>query len=421
MKRYSRDKNLLTPRPVEQVEVSNKNVKLRTVLFILFIGIAIACFAVVLVLMLRLDAGWFAISANSTNANCGDEFVFSYYFSEDDDKYYRQAVQDEYTNACVYAFGVFCEYEQIGDANNLYYINTHPNEEIQVSALLYRTIKTFEDNGSRFLYYAPVYEVYNALFSQDSDEDATLCDIEKNAELREYINTLLPFIKDENHVRIELLDDFKIKLVVSEEYKSAFGENIPVYVDFAWTKNAFIIDYIADTMIASGYENGVISSYNGFARNLKEQVDTLNANVFDYAPSSSGNNVVKGVATMAYTQKRSMVMLKNYPISSDESGYYKYEDGSVRHPFISLENGKNVSAINSFTAYSQSKSCAEIVLDVLPVYLADELDLSKLAELKADGIFSLYCKDCKIVVNDENIIITPLEREDGTYVVERVA
>lgn len=421
MKRYSKDKNLSNPRPVEQVEVSSKHVKLRTVLFILFVGIAIACFAVVLVLMLKLDAGWFTIGVDSSDANCGGDFVFSYYFDEDDDKYYRQAVQSEYTNASVYAYNAFCSYEQVGDAFNLYYLNTHPNEEIQVSPLLYRSIKAFEDSGSRFLCYAPVYEVYQSLFSQNSDEDAALCDITKNAELKEYIDNLLTYIKDENHVHVEFFDDYKIKLVVSDDYMHAFGENTPVYIDFSWTKNAFVIDYIADTLIKSGYEKGIISSYDGFARNLCEQDDTLNANIFDYAPNADGNNVVVGVGTMSYTQKMAIVMLKNYPISDDENGYYVYEDKSVRHKFISLDTCESVSAINSFTAYSTTHSCAQIVLKTIPVYIAEELDLSKLSALKNEGIFSMYLRDNTVFINDENMQITPLERESGTYIVERVA
>lgn len=421
MKRYSNNKNIHNPRPVEQVEVSGKNVKLRTILFILFVGIAIAGFAVALVFMLKLDSGWFTISVDSAEPNCGGDFLFSYYFDEDDDKYYRQAVQDVYTEAGVYAYNVFCEHEQITDVINLYYLNKHPNAELQVPALLYRTIKTFVDNDSRLLYYAPIFEVYESLFSQDSDEDASLCDITQNAELKEYIDNLLTYIKDENHVRIELLDNYKIKLVISQEYMDAFGENTPVYIDFSWTKNAFVIDYIADTLIASGYEKGVISSYDGFTRNLSEQSDTLNANIFDYTIGASGKNVALGVGTMSYTQKLSMVMLKNYPISEGEDGYYVYEDGTVRHRFINLENGENSSAINTFTAYSQTKNCADIVLKILPVYIADELDLNKLSQLKNDSIFSMYCRDGTIFISDANLTITPLEREAGTYSVEHVA
>lgn len=419
MKRYS-NKNIRNPRPVEQVEVSGKNVKLRTILFIFFVGIAIAGFAVALVFMLKLDSGWFTISVDSSEANCGGDFLFSYYFDEDDDKYYRQAVQDVYTNAGVYAYNVFCQ-EQIGDICNLNYVNTHPNELIQVSALLYRSIKAFEDADNRFLYYAPVYETYSALFSQDFDEDASSCDITKNAELKAYIDNLLTYIKDENHVRIELFEDYKIKLVVSQEYMDAFGENTPVYIDFSWTKNAFIIDYIADTMIAGGYERGVISSYDGFARNLSEQKEMLNANIFDYTIGTSGKYVAKGVGTMSYTQKIAMVMLKNYPISEDEDGYYVYEDGTVRHHFVSLDSGENVSAINTFTAYSKDGGCVDVLMNIMPIYMASELDTAKLASIKEDGIFSMYCKDGKIVTNDENMQISPIESTSVTYTLERVA
>ncbi|MCD8014832.1 MAG: hypothetical protein LUG99_16995 [Lachnospiraceae bacterium] len=40
------------------------------------------------------------------------------------------------------------------------------------------------------------------------------------------------------------------------------------YIDFFWMKNAFIIDYLTDTLIEKGYTQGASSSYDGFDRNL---------------------------------------------------------------------------------------------------------------------------------------------------------
>ena len=79
MKRYAKDKNLLTPPPVEQIEVSHKNVKLRVILFVSFLVLAIICFSVVLTILLRVQAGWFSVTPNpSSKQNCGGEFVFTY-------------------------------------------------------------------------------------------------------------------------------------------------------------------------------------------------------------------------------------------------------------------------------------------------------------------------------------------------------
>lgn len=215
---------------------------------------------------------------------------------------------------------------------------------------------------------------------------------------------------------MEFLDGNVVKLVVSDEYKNAFGENTPVYLDFFWTKNAFVIDYIASTMTDAGYDKGIISSYDGFTRNLSEAHDELQANVFDKTDDGA---IVAG--RLAYKQQISVVMLKDYAISKDEDGYYVYEDGTSRSHFVNVENGENVSAISTYTAYSATKTCSQIVLEILPLYLADSFDTDKVASAKEGGIFSIYCKDGKILCNDENMTINPIERESGTYVVERIA
>lgn len=417
MKRYAKDKNLLTPPPVEQVEVSNKNIKLRVVLFVLFLVLAIVCFAVVMVVLLRVEAGWFAITPDtSSTKNCGGEFVFTYYFDKNQDKKYRQSVASKYTEAIEYAYKVFYASEEVDGMNNLFYLNTHPNEEVQVPALLYRSLKAFDDAGNRFLYYAPIYAYYEEMFTCIHDNDAERFDPTKNESVKTYFDTLISLIADENNVKLEFLDGNVVKLVVSDEYKNAFGENTPVYLDFFWTKNAFVIDYIASTMTDAGYDKGIISSYDGFTRNLSEAHDELQANVFDKTDDGA---IVAG--RLAYKQQISVVMLKDYAISKDEDGYYVYEDGTSRSHFVNVENGENVSAISTYTAYSATKTCSQIVLEILPLYLAYSFDTDKVASAKEGGIFSIYCKDGKILCNDENMTINPIERESGTYVVERIA
>lgn len=418
MKRYARNKNLLNPKPVEQIEVQQKHVKLRVVAFVCFIALAIACFAIVLSLLLKVEAGWVSISVNTDSANASGEFVFSYYFDKSQDKHYRSAVQQKYTDASVYAYNVFCQSEQLGGLNNLHYLNAHPNEEMQIPELLYGAIKAFEDAESRFLYYAPIYERYDALISMTNDYDAALCDPTKNDDVKKYVEKMIEFAKSETHVKVELLENNTVKLVVSDEYRNAFGDMTSTYIDFSWTKNAFVVDYIAENMIASGYSCGVISSYDGFTRNLDDAQDTLNANIIDVTTSENGKKSIAHVATISYTQKTSVVMLKSYPISSSEDGFYIYEDGSVRSRFVSMQDGMNASAISMFTAYSQSKSCADITLNIIPVYLAQTLDKDALKAIKADGIFSLYCENNKVCCNDKSMKITPVEREGGTYGVE---
>ena len=47
---------------------------------------------------------------------------------------------------------------------NLYYINQHPNEEIEVEEVLYQAFSLLEKYGNRAIYLAPVYIQYKNLF-----------------------------------------------------------------------------------------------------------------------------------------------------------------------------------------------------------------------------------------------------------------
>ena len=79
------------------------------------------------------------------------------------------------------------------------------------------------------------------------------------------------FAQDKHAVQIELLGENRIKLFVSEEYLAyASEEGISDFIDFYWMANAFIVDYIADTMRANGFVRGSVSSYDGFVRNLDD-------------------------------------------------------------------------------------------------------------------------------------------------------
>ena len=70
-----------------------------------------------------------------------------------------------------------------------------------------------------------------------------------------------------------MLGDNKVCLNVSDEYLAFLQENgVDSLIDFGWLKNAFVVDYLAEVMIARGYTLGAITSYDGYTRNF----DSLN-------------------------------------------------------------------------------------------------------------------------------------------------
>jgi hypothetical protein len=186
---------------------------------------------------------------------------------------------------------------------------------------------------------------------------------------------------------IILLGDNKIKLFVSDEYLSYAKKNdIVDYIDFFWMKNAFIVDYIADLMIASGHIRGSISSYDGFIRTLDTTETSYSFNVYDRVGQE-----LNLAQVMEYTGPLSMVYYRDYEMNSlDYHHYYKMDNGEIRTAYVDVNDVFSKEAIDSLYVYSKNSSCAKLLLETVSVYVADEFDDRKLHELEAQGIYSIY-------------------------------
>lgn len=67
--------------------------------------------------------------------------------------------------------------------------------------------------------------------------------------------------------------------------------------------NAFIVDYIADTMRANGFVRGSVSSYDGFVRNL----DDLSGSEYAFNIFNRVGNTVHQAGVMRYDHAMSIV------------------------------------------------------------------------------------------------------------------
>ena len=82
-------------------------------------------------------------------------------------------------------------------------------------------------------------------------------------------------------------------------------------------KNAFIADYLADTLEAEGFTSGYLSSYDGFTRNLDRRRNEYAFNLFDRQGSD-----VNLPAKMRYTAPLSIVFLRDYPMGEQDKWHY---------------------------------------------------------------------------------------------------
>lgn len=421
MKRTARDnRELPHPKPVERIELSDKGARVRLVLVIILILVAVAAFVYGVVSMLGTEEGWTTIEADSrAELNCSQEFVLQYQLGagELSAAAENKAVTALYTESMVTAYRLFNNDAGGSDAaadgkadddsgaqeHNVRYINCHPNEEIQVDEALYRAFALCEEYRIRNLYLAPVYEQYGSLFYCAEDWETESFDPLQNEELAADFEELAAYARDEEKVRIQLLGNNTVRLYVSGDYlQYARQEAVTSFIDFYWMRNAFIIDYVAELMTESGFTHGCLSSYDGFHRNLDERKTEYSLSLYDRVEGT-----VYPAAVMRYSGRRSIVSLRDFGMNSlDFQHYYELENGQIRTAYLDVSDGLCREATDSLVCYTAEQGCAELLLQMIPVYIADTFQPKKLPE------YSVYYADGMIYYNDPQLVLTDLYEDE---------
>ena len=401
-------------KPVQKIELSERRIKLRIVLVVLFIVIALAAFAVGIIFYLSTDAGWRQVEASAADTNCSQDFIFYYEIQNGglDGTAENRAVATSYGEAAVEAYRIFNPQERFDGLYNLAYLNENINTKIEIDATLYNALALLESYGNRTVYLGPVYAYYYNIFYSPDEANAAFYDPYKNEDMAEYFRRVAEYANDGESINIELYGNNTVMLSVSEEYQQFAKDNaVDYYLDFFVLKNAFIIDYLAESLIEDGFTKGIITSYDGYTRTLGEDrqfsIDVLDKNG-EYA-------YIAG--TVSSTGCISAVRMHNYSLGSADHGYnYGYSDGTAATAYVDPADGLYKSCINDLIGYSRGTGCAELMLNLLPVYIADEFNSSALSALKAEkGIYSVYCADNELIYNDKDLIVTVTSTSEVSY------
>lgn len=412
MGRTVKNRKVREPAPVKKIELSDENVKKRLIAAVLFLIIGVSLLVYCFVNFLSPGNGWTTINANRTVSNSPD-FVFQYYLgagslSASAENKALTALYNEYTEKAYQLFDHQIAFENV---NNLYTLNSKPNEEITVDAALYDMFTAFQEHDSRYLYMAPICDRYDNVFFCDGDEALKDFDPLSSEEIKQEYSRTAAYVNDPDMIDVKLLGDNKVMLFVSEEYlKYAEEEGITEFIGLSWLQNAFEADYLADCMISRGYTLGSISSFDGFIRNMDSTSGTdYSFNIFD----RDGDNVYQA-GLMQYKNNISIVYLRNYMMNSlDFQHYYQLRSGEIRHPYLDTADGIPKASLNNLVLYSKDSSCGDILLESIPVYISEKFEQDDLLRLKEKGIYSVYCQNHTIMYNDPELIIGELYNMDG--------
>lgn len=401
------------PKPVQRIELSEKNWKRRLLAAALLLVVGGAAIAYSVSGLFSAESGWQAIEASTAGGpTCADELVFLYDLGAGEMSARRELreLTALYSDACRKLFQLYHTVESFEGVVNLREISLHPNETLTVDEALYQAFEAVERAGDRTVYLGPVYARYLDLFNCEDDVQLVDFDPALSREVAEEYKALAAYAQDPQSIELRLLGDGQVCLYVSEEYLTyAEQEGIDCFLDFGWLRNAFITDYLAELMTARGFTHGSISSYDGFSRNLDGRGLTYALNLYDWV----GDGSVRA-AVMEYEGPMGIICLRDYPLNSlDDWRIYQLEDGGLRTTYLSPEDGRCRSAAHDLVCYSRQAGCGELALRLAPVYVAETLDVEALARLAGEGIHSIRCEDRVIYGTDPGLKLTGLYDLDG--------
>ncbi len=372
-------------KPVEKIVLNEKNVKFRLLLFIICIVIMIGCFISVFVLKTKDKDGWNEIYASPNVAvNCDSDFVFWYNLGQADNTitYERKMISEAYTKALEKTYILLDSYNLYDGYNNVAYINSNINTIITVDPILYDSLKYMTQNNS-YLFMAPLNYYYNNLMTSYNDYDASSFDPNKNSNTRKIFDDVASYVNNDG-ISIEFYEEYQIKLNVSEEYSKLITElEIANYIDFGIFKNAFILEEIVESLKENNFNNGYISTYDGYFVNMCQN------NNYKISVLELDDSLPREIATITINEPISLVQFKNYMYyQKDANRYYKYEDNSYAHLYISPNDGNYTSCVNTLTGFSLNRSLIDIAFDMYKIYTAEAIDYSLLLEADTTYIWS---------------------------------
>ena len=282
------------------------------------------------------------------------------------------------------------------------YVSDHPNQAVTVDPRLYKAFAQAKD--SRLLYMGPVTEEYSRIFQYTEEHIASKYDPAQNPEVMAYITELMAYIGSQEHIRLELLGNNQVKLVASEAYLLFAQENgVENFLDFGWMRNAFIADFLAEALIEKGYNYGYLYSYDGFGRYLEGDDTEYTLSLYDRFENEvdrpAGFNVKGPVNTATF---------RNYPLTGGDSWHYFSfgSTGTIVSLYTDPTDGVCKSSTDNLTCYSQTASCAELVLSCAPLFLTETLDETALVGLAADGIYTIWAEGKELRFTEKGLILT---------------
>lgn len=401
MKRNGRE---FTPwhRPVQKIELSENHIKPRGILALLCLIVGMGFLGYALLSALNTEPTWQEISVTGTEPNCGSSFQLMYDFSPDEGNatVQQKALTTLYSQAAVDGYRIFSPDYLAEGFGNVACLNAHVNEPVNLHPALYKALEQVNAAENRQIFLAPAAEQYRHVFTSHTDGEAAQYDPAKNDQTAQWFSALAGYVSDPNAVEVILYGENRAMLSVSEEYLQFARENeIERFLDFGWMTNAFLADFLAESLAEKGFLHGYLSSADGFTRNLDTRGNAYTVNLLT---GQGGEPVSPG--QMQYTSPISLVLLRRFSLEAGDC--YTYASGQVVTAYLDPQDCRSKAAADSLLAYSETTGCGQLLLQMAPLYTAESLDTQSLCALRERGTYAIWCQDKTVFYNDSALSLS---------------
>lgn len=364
------------PQPKIKLELREGHYTLRLICVGVALLVAALAFASVLNSPTQVKSGWQQIMPQDSVTPAGQEFLLCYNLGQTEQKP-EQELNDLvacYTGLLDQGYRVLSNTEQT-DCVNLRTLNQQPNTALAVDDILYNALKTWEASSSRLIYFAPLMERYYSLFASTYDHEAEEFDPTHSQEAADFAREIAAFATDPEAIQLKLLPQNTVRLEISPEYLAYAREHqVDSFLDMGIALNAFLCDVVAEGLTREGFENGYVTSFDGYTRAMC--ADEFALNVFDRVDGQA-----RQLGTVLYHTPGAVVSCRAFPVlEGDVVNYFTYSDGTVRAPYLN-DRGELHCAAASLNTFSPTLSAGVLALRTLAAYAGEDSTFADLEDL----------------------------------------
>jgi hypothetical protein len=380
--------------------VSQKNIVIRIIFFVLLVVIAVLAFYFALTGNKKYATGYQKLEANVDDSYPYlNSIVTTYMYMEGNANSIKtnlRMVNSTYTNFLRKIYALTDAANEYQNYISLGYINNHLNEEIVLDNDLYTILKDAytktNENKNYSIYADSLYAFWHQIYGMD-EYQKTDYDPINNSDNENYLNELVSFINDDSSVHLVFNDTNKsVKLTISIDYKTfrLNNEITDPIISLNILREAYLVKYLSNYLSESNYDNYYIESENNLIYTHNAE-NIVKVKIYDEA------NIEEYLATYLLNKEEAVIINPRFIIHPDL--YY--------NPYYKIGTIYRSDNINLSTGYQEQLFKETILISndiVNTVYYDNYLNMySELTEVVKDELSALHIK--YFLVNMDNTVI----------------